>query len=324
MRDILHRLLKALNFNRRDWAVLLLALLLAFSTWLIHNLSLRYNEYLKVSVTAVCNIEGHSNVSENRCEVMARCRTTGYQIIKHSFRPHTLEAKVQFNPSALKPASDDTFYITSSELQEYSHLIYGDKVSVEYFVSDTLFFKFPQQDSKRVPVYLVHSLSFRSQYINASEFTCVPDTITIYGDKYKIDKIDRVYTAPIRKVDLYEDIQGLAPIEKIRGIRYSDPEVRYSMDVARYVELKNTYQIQTVNVPADKKLLVYPSSVEATFKCKYPLADNAMDDVAFVVDYEEYISSLNGMCTLKAVNLSESVLSYQIDPAAVNCVLEDR
>lgn len=324
MRDILHRLLKALNFNRRDWAVLLLALLLAFSTWLIHNLSLRYNEYLKVSVTAVCNIDGHSNVSENRCEVMARCRTTGYQIIKHSFRPRTIEAKVQFNPSAMKPASDDTFYITSSDLQEYSHLIYGDKVSVEYFVSDTLFFKFPQQDSRRVPVYLVHSLSFRPQYINASEFTCVPDTITIYGDKYKIDKIDRVYTTPIRKTDLYENIQGLAPIEKIRGVRYSDSEVRYSMDVTRYVEIKNTYQIQTVNVPADKKLLVYPSSVEATFKCEYPLADNAMENIAFVVDYEEFISSLNGKCTLKPVNIGDSVLSYQIDPVAVDCVLEDR
>ncbi len=303
---------------------MLLALLLAFSTWLIHNLSLRYNEYLKVSVTAVCNIDGHSNVSENRCEVMARCRTTGYQIIKHSFRPRTIEAKVQFNPSAMKPASDDTFYITSSDLQEYSHLIYGDKVSVEYFVSDTLFFKFPQQDSRRVPVYLVHSLSFRPQYINASEFTCVPDTITIYGDKYKIDKIDRVYTTPIRKTDLYENIQGLAPIEKIRGVRYSDAEVRYSMDVTRYVEIKNTYQIQTVNVPADKKLLVYPSSVEATFKCEYPLADNAMENIAFVVDYEEFISSLNGKCTLKPVNIGDSVLSYQIYPVAVDCVLEDR
>ena len=324
MRDILHRLLKALNFNRRDWVVLLLALLLAFSTWLIHNLSLRYNDYLKVSVSAICNIEGHSNVSENRCEVMARCRTTGYQVIKYNFRPRSVEVQVQFQPSVMKRKSDDVFYLTSADLQEYSHLIYGDKVSVEYFVSDTLFFSFPVQESKRVPVYLVHSLSFRPQYMNASEFTCVPDTITIYGDKFKIDKIDRVYTAPIRKPDLYEDIQGLAQIEKIRGVRFSDTEVRYSMDVTRYVELKNTYQIQTVNVPADKKLLVYPSYVEAAFKCKYPLADDAMENVTFVVDYKDFISSLSGKCVVKAVNMGDNVLSYQVDPVAVNCVLEDR
>ena len=324
MRDILHRLLKALNFNRRDWAVLLLALLLAFSTWLIHNLSLRYNDYLKVSVTAVCNIDGHSDVSENRCEVMARCRTTGYQVIKYNFRPHSREVKVQFNPSVMKRKSDDTFYVTSADLQEYSHLMYGEKVSVEYFVSDTLFFQFPEQDHKRVPVYLVHSVSFRPQYMNASEFTCEPDTITIYGDKYKIDKIDRVFTTPIRKPDLYESIQGLASIEKMRGIRFSESEVRYSMDVTRFVEITNTYQVHTVNVPADKKLLTYPSYVEAKIRCKYPLADDKLENLSFVVDYEDFVTSLTGKCQLKPVNMSDAVLSFQIEPVAVDCVLEDR
>ncbi len=304
--------------------MLLLALLLAFSTWLIHNLSLKYNDYLKVSVVAVCNLDGHSDVSENRCEVMARCRTTGYQVLKFNLRPRTREVKVQFQPSVMKYRSDDVFYLTSSDLQEYSHLIYGEKVAVEYYVSDTLFFKFPVQDSKRVPVYLMHSISFRPQYMNASEIVCVPDTITIYGDRFKIDKIDRVFTAPVRYPDLYEDIQGLIPIEKIHGVRFSDSEVRYSMDVSRYVEMKSTYQLQTVNVPADKKLLVYPSYIEATFKCRYPITGMGMENVGFVVDYEDFVNSLNGKCLVKAVGISENILSYQIEPVAVDCVLEDR
>ena len=324
MRDILHRLLKALNFNRRDWAVLLLALLLAFSTWLIHNLSLRYNDYLKVSVTAVCNIDGYSDVSDNKCEVMARCRTTGYQVLKYNFRPNTIETMVQFNPSVMKKMTDEVFYVTSADLQEYSHLIYGDKVSVEYFVSDTLFFNFHRQDNKRVPVYLVHSVSFKPQYMNSSEFTCEPDTITIYGDKYKIDKIDKVYTTPIRGMDLAESIQGLAPIEKMRGIRFSENEVRYSMDVTRYVEVRNTYQVHAVNVPADKKMLMYPSYVEVSFKCKYPITDDRLDNVSCVVDYEDFTTSLSGKCQVKLMNLTDNVLSYQIEPVAIDCVLEDR
>ena len=81
MKNLFHRLLSSLNIGGRDWVVLLLALLLAFSTWLIHNLSLRYNDYLRVSVVARCNIEGHADVSANKCEVIARCRTTGYKVI---------------------------------------------------------------------------------------------------------------------------------------------------------------------------------------------------------------------------------------------------
>lgn len=324
MRDMLHRLLKVLKFNRRDWAVFLLALLLAFSIWLIHNLSLRYNDYLKVSVTAVCNIDGHSDVSENRCEIMARCRTTGYKLIRYNLLFRNREVKVQFNPEVMKRKSDDTFYVTSSDLQEYSHLIFGDKVSVEYFVSDTLLYRFPEQDSKRVPVYLVHSLSFRPQYINASEFTCVPDSIIIYGDKFKIDKIDRVFTAPVRYSDLHADIQGLIPIDKIRGVRFSDTEVRYSMDVTRFVEISKTYQIHPVNVPSDRKLLVYPSYVEAVFKCRYPVNVDATEHVSFVVDYNEFATSLNGKCTVRPESLSDGILTYEIDPVAVDCVLEVR
>ena len=324
MRGIQNRLFKALNFNRRDWAVLLLALLLAFSTWLVHNLSLRYNDYLKVSVTAVCNIDGYSDVSDNKCEVMARCRTTGYQVLKYNFRPNTIEARVQFNPSVMKKMTDEVFYVTSADLQEYSHLIYGDKVSVEYFVSDTLFFNFHKQDHKRVPVYLVHSLSFRPQYMNSSEFTCEPDTITIYGDKYKIDKIDRVFTTPIRGMDLSESIQGLASIEKMRGVRFSEDQVRYSMDVTRYVEVRNIYQVNAINVPADKKMLLYPSYVEVSFKCRYPITDDRLDNVSCVVDYEEFTTSLSGKCQVKLNNLTDNILNYQIEPVAVDCVLEDR
>lgn len=321
---MLHKLHQALKFNRRDWAVFLLALLLAFSIWLIHNLSLRYNDYLKVAVTAVSNIDGHSDVSENRAEVMARCRTTGYKLIRYNILFRNREVKVQFNPSVMKRKSDDLFYVTSADLQEYSHLIFGDKVTVEYFVSDTLYYRFPVQDSKKVPVYLVHSLSFRPQYINASEFTCVPDTITIYGDKFKIDKIDKVFTEPVRYSDLHENIQGLAAIDKMRGIRFSDSEVRYSMDVTRYVEITKTYQIVPVNVPAGRKMLLYPSYVEAVFKCRYPDTVDATENVSFVVDYNEFAASLSGKCRVNPVSLSDDILSYDISPVAVDCVLEVR
>ena len=72
MKGLFHRLLKSLGFSGRDWAVLLLALLLAFSIWLIHNLSLKYNDFLTVPVVAQCSIDGHSDISSNSCQVTAR------------------------------------------------------------------------------------------------------------------------------------------------------------------------------------------------------------------------------------------------------------
>ncbi|MBQ8838566.1 MAG: hypothetical protein IJ005_04530, partial [Bacteroidales bacterium] len=141
MKEVIDRILKSLGLSGRDWAVLLLALLSAFCIWLIHNLSLKYNDYLTVSIIAECNIEGHSDISSNKCEVVARCRTTGYNLIRSSI--FMRERKVEFEPSVMKHMKNDIFYVTSSDLLEYGHLLYGSDVTVEYFASDTLFFRFP-------------------------------------------------------------------------------------------------------------------------------------------------------------------------------------
>ena len=73
MRNLFHRILSALNIKGRDWVVFLLALLLAFSIWLIHNLALNYKDIFSVSVVAQCNISGHAEESANKCDVTARC-----------------------------------------------------------------------------------------------------------------------------------------------------------------------------------------------------------------------------------------------------------
>ena len=81
MKSFFDRVLSALNIRGRDWVILILSLLLAFSVWLIHNLSLRYNAFLSVNVSAVSNLQGHSDVSAGDAEVTARCRATGYKDI---------------------------------------------------------------------------------------------------------------------------------------------------------------------------------------------------------------------------------------------------
>ena len=54
MGTLYHRFLEIFHINGRDFAVFLLALLLAFSIWLIHNLSLKYNNNISSTIVAHC------------------------------------------------------------------------------------------------------------------------------------------------------------------------------------------------------------------------------------------------------------------------------
>lgn len=323
MKDFINRLLKAMNFSGRDWAALLLALLLAFSTWLIHNLSLRYNDYLGVYVVAHCNIDGHSEVSANRCEVIARCRTTGYNVIHAGIR-HRKSLDINFKPSEMKHKEGDTFFVTSSDLQEYAHVFYGDDVTVEYFLTDTLFFRFPYEDFKRVPVYPVYSLSYKTQHMASGQLAVDPDTVTIYGQPFHLDNIDKVYTRPIKFTGLSEDIQGMVKLEPIKGLRVSVDEVHYSQDITRFVELTRTLPVKAVNLPQDKGMIALPSYVDVTLKCVFPLQSDPWESMEAQVDYDDFQKSLGGKCRVRPSSLSRGVIDFVSDPVAVDCVIEEK
>ncbi len=325
MRKLYDRLLESLNISGRDFAVFLLALLLAFSIWLIHNLSLKYNDYLTTTVVAQCNLEGHSDLSVNRSDIVARCRATGYKaIMSHLRENHDQYTTVSFDPSVMRHQYDDLFYVLSSDLTEYAHLIYGEGVTLDYFVSDTVFFRFPEVDHKKVPVHPVYSVSFSEQYMGDGELKVVPDSVTLYGESHRLENIDRVFTKPIKYSSLSSDIQGVVRLEEVRNARTSVDEVHYMLDVTRYVEITETLPVRTVNVPADKILTVFPSSAAIHAKFTFPLIGDEYENLELQVDYEDFLTSVGGKVTVTLAGSPRGLISYEVEPVAVSCVLEDR
>lgn len=303
--------------------ILLPALLLAFSIWLIHNLALKYNDYLKVSVVARCEIPGHSDVSINRCEVIARCRTTGYKVIRSALKSRK-PVSIDFRPSDMHHSEGDVFYVTSSDLIQYSAFMYGADVNVDHFLTDTLFFRFPFENYKKVPIVPVYSLKYREQYMADGDLRVDPDSVLVYGEPFHIENIDAVYTKPIRYYDIFEDVRGVIDIEKIKGVRISEDEAHYSIDVKRFVEIKVMVPIKTVNVPSDKVMTPYPSVAEVALKCNFPLVDDPAQGLVIEADYNDLQMSLGGKCILRPTGLARGVISCEIEPIAVSCVVEDR
>ena len=324
MKGLFNRLLKSLGISGRDWAVLLLALLLAFSTWLIHNLSLKYNYFLTATVTAQCSIDGHSDISANQCQVMARGRATGYNVIRHEWFGKRRERVVNFKPESMKHQKDDVYYITASDLQEYAHLIYGEEVTVEYFGSDTLFFTFPKVDYRKVPVYPISSISFRNQYTNVGDLKLVPDSVTIYGELNVLKNIDRINTKPLKISDLGVDIQGVIGLEPVSKVRFSTDEVNYSLDVTRYVEIRTEVKVGVRNVPSDKEMVIIPSKVQASLKCQFPLKGEPEQELELFVDYQDFEQTVSGKCPVRSTGLPEGVISYELEPFYLECIIRDR
>ncbi len=325
MKKLYNKLLESLDISGRDLAVFVLALLLAFSIWLIHNLSLKYNDYLTSTVIAQCNLEGHANMSINRGEIVARCRATGYHVLTSHIRAnHNKPVTVDFNPSVMRHKRDDLFYVLSSDLTEYAHLIYGEGVTLEYFVSDTVFFRFPEVDHKKIPVIPVYTISFADQHMCEGQLKVVPDSVTLYGETHRLESIDKVFTNHIKYTSLSSDIQGVVGLENVKGVRMSVNQVHYLLDVTRYVEITRSLPVKVVNLPADKRLHVFPSQATISAKFTFPLVAGDYENLDLEVDYNDFAGSLSGKCPVKLASSPKGLISYDMDPIAVNCVIEDK
>lgn len=323
MKDLFHRLLKALNISGRDWVILTLSLLLAFSVWMIHNLSLKYNANLSAKVIAICSLDGHENVSAATAEALARGRATGYNIIE-SYIKARRPVKVEFNPSVMQRYDSERFFVTGDKLVEYSHLIFGEDITVDHYISDTLFFRFPSVNHKKVPVVPVSILTYKGQYMARGPLDMTPDSVVVAGDPYLLETVKQVYTTPIRHFEISENISGLAGIEPIKGVNIQAKEVYYSMDLVRYVEFVSEVHVEAVNVPAGKAMMIFPSVVTLRMRCEFPLMDDAEGQQTVYVDYNDFKTSLGGNCPVRVKNLPKGILSYDVEPVSVRCVEESR
>ena len=152
----------------------------------------------------------------------------------------------------------------------------------------------------------------------------MPESVLVYGEPFRLENINAVYTRPINFIDLSEDISGVSKLEKIKGTRVSESEVRYELNVKRYVEIVTTVPVTVVNVPADKNMLVYPSAVEVSLKCNFPLVDNPESGLRVEADYNDLQHSLSQRCLLNVSTPSRGVISSETTPISVSCVLEDK
>ena len=310
-----------LKLDKGDTILLILSLLLSFSIWLMSNLNKTYTGTISVPVIAVSNIDGHSDVSTNTATAVARCRTSGFNLVRATWHRERKPVRVNFNRNDLHPlSSPEDFYITGPAMNGYVEAIFGNGAEVEGFVSDSLLFHFTAVEHKKVPVVLVNTFSFRSQYMATGPIKLTPDSVTVYADAAHLESIDRIHTAQLSAYDIHNNLHGTLRLSKPGGVRLSDDHVDYQMGVSRYVEVKATKTLTLRNAPAGKHVQIFPSTAEVTFKCLFPLAADPSDVSEFYIDYKDFAASIRGRCIPKVSKLPSSVISWQINPEVFDCI----
>ena len=208
-------------------------------------------------------------------------------------------------------------------MNNYLRQIFGDKVDVEDIITDTLYFLFPQENNKRVPVNFTGDFTYRSQYMASGPLKITPDSVTVYGEKARLDLVDHVSTAQVFPDDVHEAQHGVLRLRKIKGVRLSDEQISYELPVSRYVELRSELPVAVRNVPGGHHLDVFPSRATVILHCIFPVGRDPFESFELFIDYEDFASSLSGRCVPRVRELPRGVLDYRVEPAVFDCIETD-
>lgn len=278
---------------------------------------------VSVPIVAESNITGRTQKSTSDATITAQVKASGFRHVSMSAsdkRPIT----VYIEARDFQEDSDDYFRINNNDLFKYVSKIFGDGVVVESFVTESTKFLFPKVNSKKVPVSKVHSVSFGDQYTAIGEMEISPDSVYVYGEASRLENIEMIRTRPINLRELKSNANGTVRLDAPVGIRLSDDEVVYSLEVSRYVELSETVEIKYRNVPGNVNFEALPSSAQVVFRSVFPVGVNPAKRAEFYVDYKDYQKSLSGRCMVKCDGLPSSVISYRIEPEVVDCLVNVR
>lgn len=304
--------------RKRNYSLFLLSLLLSFTVWFIHNMSQEYSDIVTVNVWAESNLEGRAVRCAEPVSVVARCTAAGFRHLGAGLRRKVVT--VTFDKGDMVHGKGDFYRVEASALGKYAPAIFGDFIHPDTYITPALQFRFPAENNKKVPVLPVNLVSYRPQYMAAGPVTISPDSVVVYGDPKLLSGIDKVFTKQISRTDVRGSLHGVIGLEAPAGVRLSDSEVTYSIEVYRFVELRTKVVIGTRNVPSGKRLSVLPSTAEVSLRCVFPLIGNPEDRLDAFIDYSDFAASKTGHCLARFDSMPEGVLSIDISPQVFECV----
>ena len=304
----------------KEWMLLLLSILLAFIIWLLHSLSLQYSVFFEYNVELTSSLEGRSRSAASEDLLIVRGRSEGYYILRQRIgRRKTL--KVNAPVTALVHKDGDAFSVTCENIKSNIVEALGGNVDLEFIVSESLDFNLPEVTSKRVPVVPKASIVFDGQYMPVGDIELRPDSVDIYGDARLLGTIDSVFTETIARSGVDGPIQGLCGIVPIRRVEYSEDNIYYSMNVVRYIEESMNVPVTATGVPENKELIILPSSVTLKYRRIFSGIQYAPENFVLSVDYNDFIRTMDSELVPKLVSMPEGVLSWEMSPRYVDCIL---
>lgn len=184
--------------------------------------------------------------------------------------------------------------------------------------------------SKRLPIVLDRSIRVANGF-TVTGFTLYPDSITVYGERNTLERIEAIQTRPLLlSTPPRESVVQSVPLLLPPGVYADLSEVTVSIDVEELTEQAFTLPISVLNQPAGYKLTPLPSTATVTLTIpRSQYGELSAADITIGVDYLDAakytgvdVSGAAHQLEIKFIKQPDKVVGVRIAPSTIQYALE--
>lgn len=308
--------------TNREFIVFLFFLALSGVFWLMMQLNETKEKEVHIAVRYV-NVRKNAVLTSGETDTLRVTVTDkGFNIISYLYGQTHRPLEIDF---ARYANNDGTGTVGSSDIKK---MVAEDLPASSKVISikpDKLQFYYNNGESKRVPVLFKGTVNPQALYFVA-EREIMPDSVTVYASRTKLDSISAVYTEEHTYNNVHDTLLVTAQLAAIPGTKTLPDEVnvRFVTDVLAEVSMKDL-PIEGINMPEGRVLRTFPARVSVRFVTGMKKYQSLKaEDFRIVADYNEFSQDPSTKCNIYLEEMPDGITNPRLEVTQVDYLIEGK
>lgn len=316
--------LSRIRVNRRVM-VFLFFLAVSIIIWFLNALSREYTTRINYPVRYTNYPENMVMVGELPSRLRLMVNAHGFTLVRHYIGRRMLPIVFDVNSFSLNrmPETDTrNFYvITSVAVNRISGQL-GSEIEIIDIQPDTLFFRFADMITRKLPVKPVLDVQLEQQFMIRGNIVVEPDSVYVSGPGTVVDTMEFVPAMPVSKSGVSRPVSDIVRLREYDRVSLSESRVRVTIPVEQFTESKLKIRIEPVNLPDTLTMKTFPSEITVSYMVALSDYEKAnTQQFRATVDYNK-AGSGDGRLNVEITNQPAFVRNVRFSPQLVDYIIE--
>lgn len=200
------------------------------------------------------------------------------------------------------------FRVDPSQLRRVIGRLLGNSAHVSSILPESIVAHYTDQPGKMVPVVLKMEATPAMHYTISGHIDLSQDSVMVFGTAKTLSQITEAYTYQLNVKDLTDTLRRSVSMAPIPDVLIEPNSINVVVPVERLQTRTQRVPVSVRNAPNGIHVVVFPSTVEVTYRAPKSESSQNLGEITAVVDYNSI--DINAKGNKAALQIGEAPGAY--------------